>query len=457
MKLNSIGMKIGFTIMILFLVVLLPLGFFIDRIFLQTYTSQVHQKVNELSNNIVETLNKQHGTIPDYYEFLSLITGEEIVVFNSNGVIISNSAFGYKKGKSMPKELFSIVKMGKHFERDYYDHETNEHFIYVGRPIIQNETFQGGILVFSPINEMIDIRNWIIRSIVGAIILALGVTIFVSKRMSKPMIEMEKATREIAKGNLNTKVQIKSNDEVGSLAHAINDLSIELNNYRTNRSELLANISHELRTPISYLKGYAQLINSHKYRDIKELEDYSGIIEKESDRLAKLIQDLFELSKMEEGQIKLYIQSVDIEDIIEAVIQKVKFKAAKKNINLIFNVENELPLIISDGSRVEQIIINLIENAINYTESGEIVVTAKFIKKSIMVSIKDTGVGISDEDLPFIFDRFYRVEKSRSREMGGTGLGLAIVYELVKQLQGSITVKSEIRKGTEFLISFPEK
>lgn len=457
MKLNSIGIKIGFTIMLLFLVVLLPLGFFIDRIFLQTYSLQVHQKVNEQSIDLVEKLNRLPETDPDFYKFLRLIAGNEIVVFNSDGMITSNSVFDYKKGEHIPKELVSIVKEGKHFERDYYKPETNEHIFFVGRPIIQNGTFHGGILVFSSINELPELRNWIIRSIIGAIILALGVTIFVSKRMSKPMIEIEKATREIAKGNLNTKVQIQSNDEVGSLAQAINDLSIELNNYRRNRSELLANISHELRTPISYLKGYAQLINSHQYRDDKELENYSGIIEKESDRLAKLIQELFELSKMEEGQINLYMQSIDIEDMIESVLQKVKLKAMKKNIHLVFNIDQELPLIISDGSRVEQIILNLMENAINYTEAGEIVVTATYLKNSITVSIKDTGVGIPDEDIPFIFDRFYRVEKSRSREMGGTGLGLAIVSELVKQLQGSITVETELGKGTEFLLSLPIK
>ena len=150
---------------------------------------------------------------------------------------------------------------------------------------------------------------------------------------------MEKATREIAKGNLKIKVRIKSKDEIGSLAKAIDDLSVELNNYRVNRSELLANISHELRTPISYLKGYSQLLRNYQYHNKEELESYSHIIEKESDRLAKLIQDLFELSKMEEGRTRLYLQSVDIEDLLEDVIRKVKVKAVEKNIVLKVNIE----------------------------------------------------------------------------------------------------------------------
>ncbi|MEJ9371922.1 histidine kinase dimerization/phospho-acceptor domain-containing protein, partial [Schinkia azotoformans] len=185
--------------------------------------------------------------------------------------------------------------------RGYIDPETSEEFFFVGRPLIVHEKFSGGIFVFSSIDKIHDlmhsIRNWIILSIVGSIILAIGFTLFVSKRLSNPLVRLEKATREIAKGDLKTQIEITSHDEMGALEQAIKDLSIELNNYRINRSEFLANISHELRTPISYLKGYAQLIKNNQYQDQKDLETYSTIIEKESDRLSKLIQDLFELSK----------------------------------------------------------------------------------------------------------------------------------------------------------------
>ncbi|USK62415.1 sensor histidine kinase [Peribacillus asahii] len=459
MKVNGIVIKLGTIIMVLFLIVLVPLGFFIDRIFLQIYSTEVHQNVNTLSRTLTNTLNKTPESGPEFYEYLSNITGKKIVVFNEEGVISSYSVFNYIKGESLPNEIVRIMKEGKHFERQYVNPKTNEHFFYVGRPIIEDGTLKGGVLVFSSIDEihglMHNIRGWIIISIIGSIVLALGYTWFVAKKLSSPLIKMEKATRDIAKGNLETKVRIKSKDEMGSLAKAINDLSIELNNYRVNRSELLANISHELRTPISYLKGYAQLLRNHQYHNKEELESYSLIIENESDRLAKLIQDLFELSKMEEGRISLYMQSIDMEDVIESAVQKVKLKAMKKKINLLFNLEEELPLIISDGSRVEQILLNLLENAINYTEQGSVVVKAKKEKDYILVSVKDTGAGIPEKDLPFIFDRFHRVEKSRSREMGGTGLGLAIVYELVKQLKGRITVESELGYGSEFLLRLP--
>lgn len=459
MKRNGIVVKLGAIMMILFLGVLVPLGFFIDRIFLQIYSTQVHHEVNELSRTLTNSFDEKLESSSEFYEDLSQLIGKKIVVFNQQGVITSHAVFDYQQGETLPQDLIEIMKEGKSFEREYVHEKTNEHFFYAGFPIVENETFKGGVLVFSSINEihqrMHDIRGWIIKAIIASILLALGYTWFVAKELSSPLIKMEKATREIAKGNLETRVHIHSNDEVGSLAKAIDDLSIELNNYRINRSELLANISHELRTPISYLKGYAELIKTHQYRNREELESYSLIIESESDRLAKLIQDVFELSKMEEGQMNLYIQLVDIEDMLEELIQKVKVKAIEKKIELTVDIEQELPSIVSDGSRIEQILLNILENAISYTEKGSIIVKATSEKTDILISIKDTGLGIPAEDLPFVFDRFHRVEKSRSRQMGGTGLGLAIVHEMVKLLKGSITVKSEYGMGTEFIVKLP--
>ncbi|WP_246010435.1 HAMP domain-containing sensor histidine kinase [Bacillus yapensis] len=458
MKTRGIFLKLGFIMMFLFLIILVPLGFIIDRIFLELYSEQVHKNVNQYADKLKNTLENNFGVDPKIFDYISSTTEGEIIIFDENGIILSSSLIEFQKGQQIQSDLFQILREGKYFDRGYNNPETNEEFFFVGRPLIVGGKFGGGILVFSSIDKihqlMHGIRNWIIISIVGAIILALCYTLFVSRKISKPLIIMERATREIAIGNLATQINIKSNDEIGSLGKAINKLSLELNNYRTNRSELLANISHELRTPISYLKGYAQLIKTHQYNDENELESYSIIIENESERLSKLIQDLFELSKMEEGKTKLYYQLVDIEELIEEVTRKVKVKAQSKDLELAI-IKHTLPSIYSDGARIQQVLLNLLENAINYTEKGKIVVEAKQQNNSVLITIKDTGIGIPEEDLPFIFDRFHRVEKSRSREMGGTGLGLAIVYELVKLLQGNIKVTSENGSGTEFRVSFP--
>src|SRR3954463_13970243 len=140
MKVNSVVIKLGSTIMVLFLVVLLPFGFFIDHVFLQIYSTQVQQDTNELSKNLTNTLDKLPKSGSEFYEYLNLISGKEIVVINEDGIIISNSVFEYSKGEPMPHELISILKEGMHVERDYTNPETGEQFFFVGRPIIQNET-----------------------------------------------------------------------------------------------------------------------------------------------------------------------------------------------------------------------------------------------------------------------------------------------------------------------------
>ncbi|KNH22895.1 hypothetical protein ACS78_10920 [Priestia megaterium] len=460
MNFKSVIWKLGLTIMILFLIVLLPFGFSTYRIFSGVYSTQVHENVNELSLNLSKTSEAPNENQATFYEYLSTITEKDIILVDKDGKVLSNNNLSaFKKGKNIPKELYLRLRESKHFERGYTDPKTKEYFFTVGRPILENGKFEGGILVFSSIDaihrSLHNVRNWILITIIGSIFLALGYTLFVSKKLSSPLIKMEKATRAIARGNLETKVNITSKDEVGSLAQAINDLSIELNNYRKNRSEFLANISHELRTPTSYLKGYAQLLKRHQYKNKEELESYSSIIESEAERLAKLIQDLFELSKMEEGRLELYLQHVDLEEIIEQSIKKVMLKAKEKNLDLSYNIQDELPLIFSDGSRIEQVLFNLLENAVNYTEKGSIYLSAWLEKDYICVLIQDTGVGIPEDELPFIFDRFHRVEKSRSRKMGGTGLGLSIVSEIIKLLQGNIEVQSKNQNGTSFLVRLP--
>ncbi|WP_332645627.1 sensor histidine kinase [Lysinibacillus sp. 54212] len=459
MKKNSIVFKLGTIIFILFLSILIPFAFFIDRIFLNVYSIYLNENIKETADRIVNAASTSNESMATYLENLDNITDHELIYFNNAGTISTEGFKKFEKGDTLPSEWQTKLKQGLYIDNEWLDESTNEKFYYIIQPFIKDEQFQGGVVVVASITElhskMHGVRNWIIIAFIAAIILALGYTLFLSWRLSRPLIRMEHATREIAKGNLQTRIEVTSNDEIGSLARAINDLSIELNNYRSNRSELLANISHELRTPISYLKGYAQIIKDEQYASKDELQNYAAIIEGESNRLAKLIQELFELSKMEEGNIQLYVQLIDVEDLVQSVVQKVQLKANEKGLHLYSIVDERIPDIYTDGLRLEQILINLLENALNYTEQGEVSIKVKADKNHICFIIKDTGSGIPEEDILFIFDRFHRIEKSRVRHMGGTGLGLAIVRELSKHLQGEITVKSSQNNGSSFIVTLP--
>ncbi|WP_010305924.1 sensor histidine kinase [Kurthia senegalensis] len=456
---NKIGFKWGTLIMALFLAILAPLGILIDRIFSNIFTDYVDSSVDKMATRAVLELERKPEITSEQIDTMISLSDDSVIVFDREGRILSRSAYEFYKDDTIDSQWSGPLESGeKSYAGDRTENATGAKFHYVAKPLLQDGKYAGGVLVMANVTSWYDtmyqIRYWLIRSIGAAILLALVYTILISWRLSRPLVEMEKATRKIAKGE-DTQVAVQSKDEVGSLGVAINDLSIELNNYRKNRSELLANISHELRTPVSYLQGYAQLIEKGQYRSEEDLKRYARIIDQESVRLSSLIQDVFDLSKMEEGRMPFYTQSIDMEQLLEQAVDKVRLKATAKSLTLDLHIAGPLHDLETDGMRMEQIMLNLMQNAVNYTEAGSINVQAFERKEQLVIEVSDTGVGIPKEDVPFIFDRFHRVEKSRVRDKGGTGLGLAIVKGLTEGLGGDITVESEEGQGTTFRLSFP--
>ena len=461
MKWNSIVVKLGASILVIVLIILLPLGFIINEIFSGFYYSKMQEQIHELSNRYANSITSlEDKNILHMFELLADMTDQEIVIVDDQGIVVANSGIpSLSKGERIDANDISLLRENSVIEKEYYDEVLNQRFLSVERPIFAQNRFIGGIFVLASIDEIYQsielIRNLIILAGIGAIFLALGFTFIVSRKLSNPLLEMERATRKMAKGDLNTKVSVETKDEIGSLAKAINDLAVELYRYRSNRREFFANISHELRTPLTYLGGYAKALKNKQYQTEDEKEMYIQIIEQEANKMSKLVNDLFELAKMEEGKLPLHLEEIDLIEVIENAISKTKMKAKEKGLQLYFNKICQLPNIYADGLRMEQIIINLIENAIRYTKKGFIKIQLSNVQDKVKILIEDTGIGIPKEDLPFLFERFYRVEKSRSREFGGTGLGLAIVKQLVELQNGTIHVSSEVGKGTSFELTFP--
>lgn len=460
MKRNSIVVKLGASILLLILVILLPLGFVVNQTFSNFYFSKVQEQVEEASNRYASSISSLDNQQLEVFELLAFVTEQEIVIVNDQGAIVGNSGIpSLPIGESIrSNELDALVKNSM-IQSEYYDDMNNNRYLRVGKPIYSNNELIGGIFVMASIEDLYQSLDLIKRSIilagVGAVFLALGLTFILSRKLSSPLIEMEKATRKIATGDLNTRVSNESKDEIGSLAAAINDLAVELHRYRSNRREFFANISHELQTPITYLEGYANALENELYQNEEEKKQYLQIIQREAGRMSTLVKDLFELSKMEEGKVALVFEEVDLVEVVENALLKTKIKAQEKGLQLEFERLHDFPSIDADGLRMEQVIINLIENAIRYTEKGFVKIKLSSNLEAVKVTVEDTGIGIPKDDIPFLFDRFYRVEKSRSREFGGTGLGLAIVKQLVELQGGIITVESQIGKGTCFELEFP--
>jgi signal transduction histidine kinase len=458
---NSIVTKLGLTILITIMVVLLPLGFVTNKIFSNFYYSQIYKEIDSLSSKFAKTTTElESKTMLTMFDKLARLTNKEIVVVNRDGIVIGNSGLeSIETGSSINRIQYKMLLNGASVEDEFNDRFSNKRYLTIGKPVQRNGEFIGAIFVYASKSDMYtsleQFQDILLLAGIGALLIALGITYIVSKRLSSPLLEMERATRKISSGDFETRLSVHSKDEIGFLASAINDLSEEIKTVRDNRREFFANISHELKTPITYLEGYASVLKKGLVSSTEERDQYLEIIETEAKRLSILIHDLSELSMMEEGKVGLELQEIDLTDLIKHVLVKPMIKAKEKGLTFRFLCNNDSQTILGDGLRIEQIMINLIENAIRYTEKGSIDISLFTVRDFVKVEVKDTGSGIPKEDIPHLFDRFYRVEKSRSRQYGGSGLGLAIVKNLVELHGGTITVSSKVGEGTVFELSFP--
>jgi len=248
--------------------------------------------------------------------------------------------------------------------------------------------------------------------------------------------------------------QDNPNRKIGTLI-ILEDIT-EMRKLETMRKDFVANVSHELKTPLTSIKGFIETLKSGAVEDEQLRNKFLNIIDEETYRLNNLIEDLLILTDIENSKNKIKNEMINPNISINEVIEFLAELAVEKNIQIIDKVNGNLPIIYGNQGWFKQMLINLIDNAIKYTKpNGKIIITAYNVSDQLIISIKDTGIGIKKEYLDRLFERFFRVDKARSKKVAGTGLGLAIVKHIVIQFNGDIKVKSEIGKGTEFKIILP--
>ena len=222
------------------------------------------------------------------------------------------------------------------------------------------------------------------------------------------------------------------------------------------RKEFVANVSHELKTPITTIKSYAETLMDEDVTDKELSSQFLSVIDNECDRMARIVKDLLQLSNLDYNKTKWKKESISIEELLRHACMKMSLAAKEKGHCIELNIEENIPDIVADKDGIEQVILNIISNSIKYTpENGHIDVIAKKQDKNVIITIKDNGIGIPDKDKERIFERFYRVDKARSRELGGTGLGLSIAKQIIEAHNGQIILKSKYEEGTEVDIILP--
>jgi signal transduction histidine kinase len=298
---------------------------------------------------------------------------------------------------------------------------------------------------------------WLAALVAGGA--AILLTVLLSRRILTPVEALTAAARRMERGDLGQRVTVQSKDEIGDLAHAFNSMAAGLAKLEQLRRNMVTDVAHELRGPLAGIQGYLEAFRDGVATPTPTAVD---VVYGEARRLARLVDDLQQLAAAEAGTLRLIRQPVAVRPIIDRVLKALAPQVLAKGLVTRIDVPLDLPMLDADPDRVEQILRNLLTNAISYTlPSGAVTVAARVISEGVEVndkveiSVEDTGTGIAPEDLPFVFERFYRADKSRTRSTGGTGLGLTIVKHLVEAHGGSVQITSMLGQGTRIACRLP--
>jgi len=295
--------------------------------------------------------------------------------------------------------------------------------------------------------------RFLLWSCLLAAAIAVLITFFLSRRILSPVKTLTIAARRLGQGDFSQRIEVNDKSEAGEMATAFNSMAGDLERAKELQRNMIADVAHELRTPLSNIQGYLEAV-----QDGVAKPDTATIhsLHEEATLLSRLVDDLQELSLAEAGELKLVCQAEDVAELINRAVAAMQAQVATKGLSISINLPDKLPLVNVDYHRISQVLRNLMENAIAHTpEDGTITVTATRQDSLVEVAVVDTGEGIPAEDLPFIFERFHRVDKSRTRATGGSGLGLTIARRFVEAHGGTIQAQSKPGKGSRFSFTMP--
>ena len=400
--------------------------------------------------------------------------GGRILILDNYAIVQADSASAYN-GMSLP---FHEVRQVLHGTSDctYGFHRIDQNkaldsqtgagegigqiwAVYYTAPIINDGIYLGAVLFSTEIQDVHDGITDIIRRITTVFfitVIAMGVITFIlSGLLTKPIVELTGVIRRMGTQGFGARVMVidGSVGEVAELSRAFNRMSEQIEDHDRVRDEFVSNASHELKTPLSAMKVLSESILYENDPDPLVMREFFLDVNSEVDRLTGIINDLLSLVREEGGQAELNISDVRLDELALRVVKRLLPLCEKKGLKLETHIS---PVLFeADSERLEQVISNLVDNAIKYTDTGKIVVTVKQEGENAVLMIQDTGIGIPKDAQQRLFERFYRVDKARSRGTGGTGLGLAIVERIVSMHNGYISLKSEPAKGSDFTLYLP--
>ncbi len=472
MKKHSLAYRLIITFTLIVVIALVIVAGVLSLWIRQNYFDQKKDQLNRESN-IIESaaisylsLDKSSNltTLNNVMNFVSKTIDAEILVTDNLGYTyaVSNSSYeNYKFSNiGIPKEDMDVLKQGKSIEYGNVKSSSQNNYVYL-KPIFNKDYFSGVIIMVVPTESMlapiIDVNEVIWGTALVVIIIGGIFVYFYSKKsLVKPIDEITAAARRISKGGVNERLDINQNNEIGELAESFNIMAESLQTVDDNRRAFISNVSHELRSPITSIKGFISGILDGVIPRDKE-GYYLKIVYEETDRLSRLINDLLDISALESGKINLNKQEIDISNMLRYTIAKFESAINQKGLNVEVVLEQEHQYVIGDNDKITQVVTNLIDNAVKYSrENGNIRINTRSKGDRVFVSIYNDGELLSKEQLIKIWDRFYKADVSRTNKVS-TGLGLPIVRLILTEHGEDIWVENYKDTGVMFTFTLIKK
>lgn len=460
---KSIYRKLVATYLSLFLMIILMISVFVLSIFYKEFTSQAEQDLINAGNKTNVLMERYYNNeiskteLTAWINAMSYISNIKIYILNPDTSIlhqvetteemsfeqyIKNDIKQIMNGESVKK--LTPVKLS-----------TGDEVIYVGMPLMYQEKISGIILLFSPITELNYVLKEVIYTMVAIIVISVLLCTLsilkISIRISEPIVNISEYAKQIGKGEEVPDIEIKSEDEIGKLAVSFNEMKKELKVAEQMRREIVANVSHELRTPLTSIIGFIKGILDGVISKEDE-KKYLSIAYEEANRLKELTRDIVEVAKLESGNTKLNKEKFYINDLINDVYIELEPLVKEKNLEFIYDECEKNIEIDADKSRIRQVLINVINNAVKYTNDGYIKILLEKVDKKAKITIEDTGIGIRKDKVSYLFNKFYTANEY-GNATSGAGLGLNIAKNIVDMHNGEIKVESEENKGTRVIIN----
>lgn len=471
---RSIAWKILSAYVFLILIAILVLRFFVGSELEKYYSTRISATLLNnaaLAGDILrdDIAGRRHGAVRAGVSELAKTLDLRVTIIDPEGEVLADSERDYESMDSHlgRQEVIDAISAGSG-EASRFSNTLKLYMRYVAIPVRQGDKTLGVIRLAKPLTEIRDELRIIDRVFIIGGVIALLVTFMigyvVSRNISDPLRKMEETTRSIAGGDLSKRLDIRTKDELGGLSGSFNSMADELQVKIDNlekmdrvRTDFVANVSHELKTPLTSIRGFIETLEDGAIDDRETALRFLSIIRKHSERLGNIINDLLSLAEIEDIKEKVSLDEVDLKILTDEVIWGFGHAVSIKEQILTVDYQGKDFFIKADSDKIEQVLVNLVDNAIKYTgQKGRINCSLFEEQDSVMLVIEDSGIGIDKEHLDRIFERFYRVDKARSRESGGTGLGLSIVKHILALHDGHIDIDSTPGKGTKVTVILPK-